>query len=233
MNNPDFSLPWLLASGPPTQLPDPQTALTEPNGLLAAGGALTPPWLRYAYAHGIFPWFSEGEPILWWSPDPRCVLHPERVRHTRSLGQSIRNRGYTTTMNLDFAGVMRACAAPRAQASGTWITEQMQRAYLQLHQEGQALSVETWHNGTLVGGLYGVQVGGLFCGESMFATSRDASKVALAWLAGRAQILGISLIDCQLPNNHLLSLGCEVLSRSAFLGLIPALLTPTPSGTTK
>ena len=232
MNNPDFSLPWLLASGPPTQLPDPQTALTEPNGLLAAGGALTPPWLRYAYAHGIFPWFSEGEPILWWSPDPRCVLHPERVRHTRSLGQSIRNRGYTT-MNLDFAGVMRACAAPRAQASGTWITEQMQRAYLQLHQEGQALSVETWHNGTLVGGLYGVQVGGLFCGESMFATSRDASKVALAWLAGSAQILGISLIDCQLPNNHLLSLGCEVLSRSAFLGLIPALLTPTPSGTTK
>jgi leucyl/phenylalanyl-tRNA--protein transferase len=233
VNNPDFSLPWLLASGPPTQLPDPQTALTEPNGLLAAGGALTPPWLRYAYAHGIFPWFSEGEPILWWSPDPRCVLHPERVRHTRSLGQSIRNRGYTTTMNLDFAGVMRACAAPRAQASGTWITEQMQRAYLQLHQEGQALSVETWHNGTLVGGLYGVQVGGLFCGESMFATSRDASKVALAWLAGSAQILGISLIDCQLPNNHLLSLGCEVLSRSAFLGLIPALLTPTPSGTTK
>ena len=233
MNNPDFSLPWLLASGPPTQLPDPQTALTEPNGLLAAGGALTPPWLRYAYAHGIFPWFSEGEPILWWSPDPRCVLHPERVRHTRSLGQSIRNRGYTTTMNLDFAGVMRACAAPRAQASGTWITEQMQRAYLQLHQEGQALSVETWHNGTLVGGLYGVQVGGLFCGESMFATSRDASKVALAGLAGSAQILGISLIDCQLPNNHLLSLGCEVLSRSAFLGLIPALLTPTPSGTTK
>ncbi len=233
MNNPDFSLPWLLASGPPTQLPDPQTALTEPNGLLAAGGALTPPWLRYAYAHGIFPWFSGGEPILWWSPDPRCVLHPERVRHTRSLGQSIRNRGYTTTMNLDFAGVMRACAAPRAQASGTWITEQMQRAYLQLHQEGQALSVETWHNGTLVGGLYGVQVGGLFCGESMFATSRDASKVALAWLAGSAQILGISLIDCQLPNNHLLSLGCEVLSRSAFLGLIPALLTPTPSGTTK
>ena len=152
----DAPVPWLAAGDPPEALPDPRRARAEPNGLLAAGGALTPEWLLAAYARGIFPWFSAGQPILWWSPDPRCVLDPSTFAPSRSLAQSIRNRGYETRIDTDFAGVIDGCAAPRADAGGTWITPGMRRAYLELHRRGAAHSVETWAGGELVGGLYGV-----------------------------------------------------------------------------
>lgn len=208
---------WLGPEDAPEALPDPDSARLEPNGLLAVGGALTPPWLLHAYRHGIFPWFSEGEPILWWSPDPRAVLYPERFRVRRSLRQSARHRGYETRVDSAFQAVVDGCAAPRAHALGTWITDAMRRAYQTLHAQGHAHSVETWREGVLVGGLYGVRVGGVFCGESMFSVSPDASKVALWRLVAEAKLTGIELIDCQMPTPHLLSLGAECLPRGAFL----------------
>lgn len=217
-------LPWLDPRAGPAQLPDPSRALDEPNGLLAAGGSLSPDWLLAAYRRGIFPWFSEGQPILWWSPDPRAVFDPARFRRSRSLGQSIRGRGYETRVDTAFGAVIRACAAPRDGASGTWITPEMIEAYEALHRLGRAHSVETWHEGVLVGGLYGVRVGGLFCGESMFAWARDASKVALSRLIDDARSQGIGLIDCQMPTPHLASLGAETLPRDIFLARLPALV---------
>ena len=222
----DVPVPWLAASDSPAALPDPGRAREEPNGLLAAGGALTPEWLIGAYSRGIFPWFSQGQPILWWSPDPRCVLDPAGFAPSRSLAQSIRNRGYTTTIDADFAAVTEACAAPRPHAEGTWITPGMRRAYLALHRLGRAHSVETWADGRLVGGLYGVRIGALFCGESMFSTARDASKVAFARLVGYALESGIRLIDCQLPTPHLASLGARTVPRATFLAALPGLIRP-------
>lgn len=217
-------LPWLDPRAGPEQLPDPARALEEPNGLLAAGGSLSPDWLLAAYRRGIFPWFSDGQPILWWSPDPRAVFDPATFRPSRSLRQSLRHRGYETRMDTAFGAVIRACAAPREGASGTWITEDMIDAYEALHRLGHAHSVETWHEGTLVGGLYGVRVGGLFCGESMFARARDASKVALSRLIDWARDEGIGLVDCQMPTPHLASLGAETLPRDIFLARLPALV---------
>jgi leucyl/phenylalanyl-tRNA--protein transferase len=209
--------PWLDATASVEQLPDPARALDEPNGLLAVGGALTPEWLLGAYRRGIFPWFSPGQPILWWSPDPRAVFDPDRFRVARSLRQSIRGRGYETSLDRDFAAVIRACAAPREPGGGTWITESMIAAYEELHRLGHAHSVETWAAGELVGGLYGVRVGAMFFGESMFSRARDASKVALARLVEEARASGIRLIDCQLPTPHLASLGAETVPRADFL----------------
>jgi leucyl/phenylalanyl-tRNA--protein transferase len=216
--------PWLEASAGPEQLPDPECALGEPNGLLAVGGALTPDWLLGAYRRGIFPWFSVGQPILWWSPDPRAVFDPDHFRVARSLRQSIRGRGYETTLDRDFGAVMRACAVPREPDGGTWITDSMIAAYEQLHRLGHAHSVETWAGGELVGGLYGVRVGAMFFGESMFSRARDASKVALARLMDEARATGIRLIDCQLPTPHLASLGAETVPRTAFLRRLAALV---------
>ena len=210
-------LPWLDPTGSPQSLPDPRTALEEPNGLLAMGGALTPDWLLTAYRRGIFPWFSEHQPILWWSPDPRAVFDPARFLASRSLGQSIRNRGYRTSVNRDFGAVIGACAAPRDDGGGTWITDSMRQAYELLHRRGEAHSVETWAGEELVGGLYGVRVGRMFFGESMFSRARDASKVALARLMAEARADGIGLIDCQMPTAHLSSLGAETIRRSEFL----------------
>ena len=217
------SIPWLGAADPPSALPDPRLARREPNGLLAAGGALSPDWLLAAYRRGIFPWFSAGQPILWWSPDPRCVLEPERFAPSRSLKQSIRNRGYETRIDTDFAAVVAGCAAARPGADGTWITESMHAAYLELHRLGHALSVETWQAGRLVGGLYGVRVGALFCGESMFSLARDASKVAFARLIDHCREAGIELIDCQLPTAHLASLGAHAIPRERFLARLKQL----------
>ena len=216
-------LPWLEADDGPESLPDATTALAEPNGLLAIGGALTPDWLLAAYRRGIFPWFNRGQPILWWSPDPRAVLCPERFRQSRSLGQSIRNRGFETRIDTAFTAVIESCAAGRPDG-GTWILPAMKRAYHELHRLGHAHSFETWADGRLVGGLYGVRLGGMFFGESMFTSARDASKVALARLVLEARTTGIELIDCQMPTPHLASLGAETLPRALFLRRLAALV---------
>ena len=215
-------LPWLAPE--PVAFPDPLDAWHEPNGLLAAGGALTPSWLITAYRNGIFPWFDDDAgPILWWSPDPRATLEPGAARITRSLSKRLRNGGFRVSADNAFAAVVDACAAPRDGANGTWITPQMKAAYLALHELGYAHSVEVWRGETLVGGLYGVAVGRLFCGESMFSQERDASKVAFAVLAEQLRRWDFALIDCQLPTAHLESLGACERSRNDFLATIDTL----------
>jgi leucyl/phenylalanyl-tRNA--protein transferase len=217
-------VPFLPAEAGPAALPDPEEALTMPNGLVAAGGALTPPWLLGAYQRGIFPWYSPGEPILWWSPDPRTVFDPATFKPSRSLRQSVRNRGYETRVNADFRAVMLACAEPRADGHGTWISEAMIDAYCHLHELGYAHSVETWLDGECVGGLYGVRLNGVFFGESMYSRARDASKVALVRLVEDCRQQGIGLIDCQMPTEHLASLGALTVPRKAFLLRLKACL---------
>jgi leucyl/phenylalanyl-tRNA--protein transferase len=193
-----------------------ESAMREPNGLLAMGGDLSVERLLDAYRHGIFPWFNPGEPILWWSPDPRMVLVPDEVRVTRSLAKRIRNGGFEVRVDTVFADVMRACAGPRDGADGTWISPAMIAAYTRLHQAGYAHSVETWHDGALVGGLYGVAIGRMFYGESMFSRMADSSKVALVRLARQLQRWEFGLIDCQMETPHLASLGARTLPRTAF-----------------
>jgi leucyl/phenylalanyl-tRNA--protein transferase len=212
-----MELKWLAAGDDPASLPDPAGALNEPNGLLAAGGALTPDWLLAAYRRGIFPWFEPGQPILWWSPDPRTVLEPGSLSTSRSLGKRIRRREFEVTADSDFAGVIAACAEPRRYTDATWITPEMHGAYCELHQLGWAHSFESWQDGELVGGLYGIAIGQIFFGESMFARRTDASKVAF-WHAVRfLASAGFALIDCQLPSEHLSRLGAISLPRTQFL----------------
>lgn len=199
-----------------TLFPPVETALVDPNGLLAMGGDLSPARLLDAYRHGIFPWFNPGEPILWWSPDPRMVLEPGAVRVTRSLAKRIRNAGFEVRVDSAFAEVMRACAEPRAGASGTWISPAMVAAYSRLFDAGYAHSVETWRDGRLVGGLYGVAIGRMFYGESMFSREPDASKVALVRLARQLAQWEFGLIDCQMETAHLASLGARTLPRAEF-----------------
>lgn len=207
---------WLQKTDAPSTLPSTSRALREPNGLLAVGGALTSEWLIHAYRHGIFPWFSDEQPILWWAPDPRAVLRPQEFRISRSLARSIRGRGYETRIDTAFTAVIEACAAPRHGTAGTWITHEMHRAYVELHERGLAHSIETWHDGRLVGGLYGVALGRAFFGESMFTRETDASKVALARLVEDCRRLDVPLIDCQMPSPHLASLGSRNLPRAGF-----------------
>ncbi len=199
-----------------TFFPPVETALSEPNGLLAMGGDLSVECLLDAYRHGIFPWFNPGEPILWWSPDPRMVLEPHDIRITRSLAKRIRNGGFEVRLDTVFTDVMRACAAPRADAAGTWISQAMLAAYTRMHAAGYAHSVETWRDGELVGGLYGVAIGRMFYGESMFSRMPDASKVALVRLAQQLQQWEFGLIDCQMETPHLASMGARTLPRSHF-----------------
>lgn len=207
---------WLEAGGPPEAFPPVEQALREPDGLLAAGGDLTPERLAAAYARGIFPWYSQGEPILWWSPDPREVLFPAELHRSRSLLRTLKRQTFRITLDTAFAEVVAACAATRA-ARGTWIMPEMQAAYLELHRRGRAHSVEAWAGGELAGGLYGVRSGRVFSGESMFSRRDDASKAALAWLADWCPVAGIELIDCQMPSAHLRSLGSRPLPRSQYL----------------
>lgn len=207
-------LPWLSSTSP--QFPDVSMALETPNGLLAAGGELTPAWLVSAYRQGIFPWFSDDDPILWWSPNPRMVLYPENFRQRRSLTKRLRNGGFSVTLDQHFEEVIAACAAPRQHESGTWITDDMIAAYVRLHHAGIAHSVEVHHNGTLIGGLYGVAMGPVFFGESMFSNRPDASKIALAYLAAAMRQVGGTLIDCQMHTAHLEQLGAETMSRASF-----------------
>lgn len=198
------------------QFPDPELAETEPNGLLAVGGDLRPERLLNAYRRGIFPWYSADQPILWWSPDPRTVLYPERLHLSRSLRKRLRHSGLEIAFDRDFAGVIDACAAPRAKQPGTWITTDMRRAYLRLHGLGYAHSVEVREGDALVGGLYGVAIGRVFFGESMFSRVDDGSKFALAGLVHCLREWGFRLIDCQVHTDHLISLGAEEITRREF-----------------
>ncbi len=195
-------------------------ALRDPNGLLAAGGDLSPARLVAAYRHGCFPWYQDGEPILWWSPDPRTVLFPSELHVSRSLRKLLRQRRYRVTFDQDFAAVIKACAGPRNYADGTWITGSMQAAYVSLHQQGYAHSVEVWDGETLVGGLYGLAIGQLFFGESMFSHADNASKFGFACLVQHLQAAGFALIDCQMPTAHLHSLGARAISREEFSGYL-------------
>jgi leucyl/phenylalanyl-tRNA--protein transferase len=204
-------------------------ALREPNGLLAAGGDLSPERLIAAYRHGCFPWFDEGQPILWWSPDPRTVMLPEQLHVSRSLAKLLRQQRYRVSFDSAFAEVIGACAAPRSYADGTWITDGMQAAYIELHRRGLAHSVEVWDGEQLVGGLYGLAMGQIFFGESMFSRADNASKVGFATLVGRLRQAGFQLIDCQMPTAHLLSLGATSIDRDAFATYLANYLD-APSG---
>ena len=201
------------------------------RGPVARGGELSPATLLAAYRAGVFPWYSEGEPIQWWCPHPRFVLLPSQLRVTESLRKSERKASWEVTVDRDFEGVMRACAAaPRHGQDGTWITEAMVAAYVALHRQGHAHSVEVRRDGELVGGLYGVAVGRLFCGESMFHRRSDASKVGFVRLVRRLQACGFALVDCQVPTEHLASLGAVAVSRADFLGAVRALRDTPPTG---
>jgi len=211
---------WLSPHDAPEWFPPLDQALDEPAGLLAAGGDLSPARLLAAYQRGIFPWYSPGQPVLWWSPDPRAVLFPEEFKCSRSLGKTLRNGGFEVVIDRDFGAIMDACAAPRPHAPGTWITSEMRSAYLRLYRLGQAHSFETWRDGQLAGGLYGVRLGEVFFGESMFSRERDASKVALAHLVKVCLRNSIAVIDCQLPSPHLESLGSRTIPRLQFQALL-------------
>jgi leucyl/phenylalanyl-tRNA--protein transferase len=201
----------------PDRFPDPRNALADPNGLLAFGGDLSPQRLLTAYSLGIFPWFSKGEPILWWSPDPRCVFRTDTLRVNRSLRRLLASKPWRLTVDHAFEQVIRACAAPRTNEVGTWIVPAMIDAYVKLHRQGHAHSVEVWEGKQLVGGIYGVAVGRLFCGESMFSAQSGGSKIALIALAQLLRTLEFPLIDAQVANAHTLGLGATEISRSEFL----------------
>jgi len=214
-----MTIPWL---GPNDPLPPVERALRRPNGLLAAGGGLAVSRLLEAYSRGCFPWFNEGEPVLWWSPDPRMILVPGELHVSRSLLKRIRHGGFTVRADTAFRQVMAACAAPRPGQSGTWITDEMIAAYGALHDAGAAHSIETWMDGDLVGGLYGVAIGRAFFGESMFARVTDASKLAFVHLVAQLQHWEFGVVDCQMNTSHLAAFGAREIPRTSFLALIRA-----------
>lgn len=198
------------------EFPPLEKAMREPNGLLAAGGDLSADRLIQAYRHGCFPWYQQGQPILWWSPNPRTVLLPNELHVSRSLAKVMRQQRYQVSFDQDFPAVIRACAEPRDYADGTWITGSMQAAYIELHNRGLAHSVEVWQDDLLVGGLYGLAMGQLFFGESMFSRADNASKVGFVTLVEQLKAWGFVLIDCQMPTEHLQSLGARSISRADF-----------------
>ena len=206
-------IPWLR---PGARFPPIDTALVDPDGLLAAGGDLSPARLLDAYRHGIFPWYSDGQPVLWWSPDPRTVLYVDEFKVPRSLRKVANQRRFEVTVDVDFDGVISACAGPRDGIPGTWITAEMMDAYIGLHRQGYAHSVEAWRGDSLVGGLYGIAIGRMFFGESMFAGESDASKVALMRLVSLLKRLDMPLIDCQQETAHLVRFGARPIPRQLF-----------------
>jgi leucyl/phenylalanyl-tRNA--protein transferase len=206
---------WITDDAPVHAFPDVDYAMIQPNGLLAVGGD-SPARLLHAYQRGIFPWFSEAQPILWWAPDPRAVLLPEAIKISRSLKKTLRRGVFQVTFDQVFPRVIEACAAPRGHQNDTWITNHMIAAYCELHARGFAHSVECWQDGALVGGLYGVAIGKVFFGESMFSRVSDASKVALVTLCQS----GYELIDCQLPSDHLKRMGATEIPRRDFMRLL-------------
>lgn len=220
-------LAWLSPDSPHNIFPDTDHALTEPNGLLAAGGDLSLERLLAAYRQGIFPWFSEGEPILWWSPHPRCVLDTGKLHVSRSLHRRLKRHDYRITFDQAFTEVIKACAAPRATAQGTWLLPEMQSAYQSLHQQGWAHSIEVWQGPALIGGLYGVAIGHVFFGESMFSRQPSGSKIALYWLCRQLRHWDFPLLDAQVSSPHLLRMGAMEMARPAFLSQLQ-ILTKLP-----
>jgi len=217
---------WLSRDDPPEAFPKLDQAFTEPDGLLAAGGDLSPERLLYAYRHGIFPWYDEGQTILWWSPDPRCVLLPGGFHRARRLRRFLKSAGFQVTFNTAFDRVIAACAGPRDAQAGTWITSEMMRSYSALHRAGWAHSVEIWRGATLVGGLYGVSVGRAFFGESMFSRESNASKAAMLALCVELSDRQFEVLDCQVDSPHLASLGATLMPRAEFAGLLETACVP-------
>ena len=217
---------WLSPDDPADRFPNVETALCEPDGLLAAGGDLAQERLLAAYTRGIFPWYDDGQPILWWSPDPRCVLRPERLRISRRLSQYARASNLVLHFNTAFGEVIRACAGERKSQQGTWITEQMIAAYEDLHAAGWAHSIEVSNGDDLVGGLYGLCIGRVFFGESMFSRIDNASKFAMIGLASHMLAHDIELIDCQVVSQHLMTIGAETIPRREFTSLLGDLCDP-------
>lgn len=207
-------LTWLQRDD--LSFPPLEKAMREPNGLLAAGGDLSPARLLAAYRHGCFPWYQDGQPLLWWSPDPRTVLYPDELHVSRSLRKKLRQGVFSITFDQAFTDVIEGCAAPRDYSDGTWITTPMQDAYVELHRMGAAHSVEVWQNDQLVGGLYGLAMGRLFFGESMFSRTTDASKAGFVTLVERLKEWGFKLIDCQMPTQHLAGFGARPIPRHVF-----------------
>lgn len=214
MRSPQIS--WISAGDPPDAFPDVERAFDVPDGLLAAGGDLTVARLLYAYSHGIFPWYSDGQPILWWSPNPRCVIYPDRLHISRRLDRALRNSAFEVSFNTAFADVIDSCAKDRPGQDGTWITTEMRNAYLDLHHDGWAHSVEIWSNDQLVGGLYGVAIGRAFFGESMFSRETNGSKAALLALSAVLLENNVKLLDCQVESPHLRSMGADMIPRARF-----------------
>lgn len=211
-------IPWLADTN--IVFPPVENALEEPNGLLAAGGDLSPQRLLAAYQQGIFPWYEESQPILWWSPDPRIVLFPADIHISRSLHKVLRQQRFTVSADRCFDAVIHQCAQPRRYGGGTWITDEMRQAYYRLHELGYAHSIEVWNGDELVGGLYGIALGRVFFGESMFSSASNASKVALVYLCGQLRDWHYQLIDCQVESPHLATLGAVTVPREDFLRLI-------------
>lgn len=208
----------ITADTPETQFPSPDTA--SEDGLVAVGGEITVKRVLSAYRQGIFPWYSDDQPVLWWSPEPRALLYPDAIKISRSLAKVLRSGHFHVTADRAFEQVIRGCASPRSDGGGTWITDEMMKTYIRLHQLGYGHSIEVWHNNTLVGGLYGLALGSAFFGESMFSKETNASKVALVELATFARRNGIDFIDCQLPTAHLTSMGAVDISREEYLAIL-------------
>ena len=207
---------WLSPTDPPDSFPQIESALREPDGLLAAGGDLSPERLLLAYRSGIFPWYDEGQPILWWSPDPRCVVRPSEFHVSRRLRQYASRSTLTLTFNRAFEEVIEACAGPRKSQQGTWITADIMNAYKHLHAHGWAHSVEVWDGEELVGGIYGLSIGRVFFGESMFSRQDNASKFAMLGLCSILAKNDFELLDCQVLSQHLLTLGARLITRAEF-----------------
>ena len=214
-------VPWIESA---LDFPAVNTALAEPNGLLCVGADLAPQTIIAAYSRGIFPWFSDNQPILWWSPDPRMVLFPAEFKVSKSLAKTVNRKQFEIRFDSAFAEVISACSEPRQQGGGTWIVAEMQVAYAQLHALGVAHSIESWRDGKLVGGLYGLALGRMFFGESMFARETDASKVALVVLVDKLKRDGFELIDCQQETGHLASFGARPIARDNFVQRLKELI---------
>lgn len=219
---------WLGPPGSDVRFPDPASALPWPNGLLAAGGDLSPERLLAAYRLGIFPWYEAGQPILWWCPDPRAVIFPHKLHVARRLRRFLARRPFEASFDRDFAAVVRGCARSEVLGTGTWITPEMMSAYFRLHELGHAHSVEVWAGDELAGGLYGVAVGRAFFAESMFSRRSNASKAAMIFLERELRARDFLLMDCQLPSRHLSSMGAREIPRREFLALVSRSLVGAP-----
>lgn len=211
---------WISSADPPEAFPDVGSAFDTPDGLLAAGGDLSEKRLLYAYRHGIFPWFDDGQPILWWSPDPRCIIRPDEFHLSRRLSRYLRQSNFEVSFNTAFDTVIAKCAEDRDGQQGTWITAEMLDAYSQLHQNGWAHSVEVWSDGVLSGGLYGLAIGKAFFGESMFSRHNNASKAAMLALCQLLEQAGFAVLDCQVESPHLMTLGATTMPRVDFATML-------------